>query len=88
VERTVPFGLVCYSLVVVWYVLHGQPALDLAAHRALAPWYRHKHAVSFADMHAALRHAIIATQYRPGHLLTPTPEEILQAQAAWAAIAA
>jgi len=88
VQRTVPFGLVCVSLVVVWYVLHGQPAVDLAARRAAAPWYRHKHAVSFADMHAALRRAIIAAQYRPGHLLTPTPEEVLQAQAAWAATAA
>jgi hypothetical protein len=88
VERTVPFGLICVSLVVVWYALHGQPAHDLAARRALAPWYRHKHAVSFADMHAALRRAIIAAQYRPGHLLTPTQEEILHAQAAWAATAA
>jgi hypothetical protein len=43
VERTVPFGLLCVSLVVVWYALHGQPALDVAAHRARAPWYRHKH---------------------------------------------
>jgi hypothetical protein len=88
VQRTVPFGLVCVSLVVVWYARHGQPARDLAAHRARAPWYRHKHAVSFADMHAALRRAILTCQYRPGHLLTPTPEEILQAQADWAATAA
>jgi hypothetical protein len=88
VERTVPFGLVCVSLVVIWYARYGEPALDLAARRASAPWYRHKHAVSFADMLTALRGAIIAAQYRPGHLLTPTPEEILQAQAAWAATAA
>jgi hypothetical protein len=88
VQRTVPFGLVCVSLVVVWYARHGQPAADLAAHRARAPWYRHKHAVSFADMHAALRRAILTGQYRPGHLLTLTPEEILQAQADWAATAA
>jgi hypothetical protein len=26
VERTVPFGLVCYSLAIVWYSQHGQPA--------------------------------------------------------------
>jgi hypothetical protein len=37
VERTVPFGLVCVSLVVCWYVLHGQPAADVAARRAMAP---------------------------------------------------
>jgi hypothetical protein len=44
VERTVPFGLVCLSLTVVWYALHGQPAADVAARRALAPWYKAKHA--------------------------------------------
>jgi hypothetical protein len=88
VERTVPFGLLCVSLVVVWYALHGQPTLDVAAHRARAPWYRHKHTVSFADMHAALRRTIIAAQYRPARLVEPTPAEILQVQQAWAAAAA
>jgi len=88
VQRTVPFGLLCVSLVVCWYATHGQPTLDVAAHRARAPWYRHKHAVSFADMLTALQRAIIAAQYRPGHLLAPTPAEILQAQAAWATTAA
>jgi DDE superfamily endonuclease len=88
VERTVPFGLVCVSLVVVWYALHGQPALDVAARRALAPWYTAKHAPSFADMHAALRRVIIAAQYQPGRLVEPTPAEILQVQQAWAAAAA
>jgi len=39
-------------------------------------------------MLTALRHAIIAAHYRPGHLLAPTPAELLQAQAAWAATAA
>jgi hypothetical protein len=88
VQRTVPFGLLCVSLVICWYATHGQPALDVAAHRARAPWYRHKHAVSFADMLTALRRAIIAAQYRPGHLLAPTPAEILHAQAARATTAA
>jgi hypothetical protein len=40
VERTVPFGLVCVSVVVCWDALHGQPAADVAARRASAPWYR------------------------------------------------
>lgn len=76
------------SLVVVWYAPHGQPALDVAARRARAPWYRDKHAVSFADMLVALRRVLIAAQYRPGRLLEPTLEEILQVQAAWTAAAA
>jgi len=60
----------------------------VVAHRARAPWYRHKHAVSFADMQAALRRAIIAAQYRPAHLVAPAPAEILRVQQAWAAAAA
>jgi hypothetical protein len=30
-QRTVPFGLLCVSLVLGWYAQHGQPAADLAA---------------------------------------------------------
>jgi DDE superfamily endonuclease len=67
VERVVPFGLVCLSLAILWYVRHGQPAQDLAAHRARAPWYRTKRAVSVADMLAALRRALLHAQYQPGH---------------------
>jgi DDE superfamily endonuclease len=88
VERTVPFGLVCLSLTVVWYALHGQPAADVAARRALAPWYKAKHAPSTADMLAALRRVLIAAQYLPSPLVEPTHEQILQVQAAWATAAA
>jgi DDE superfamily endonuclease len=88
VERTVPFGLLCLSLTVVWYALYGQPAADVVARRALAPWYQAKHAVSFADMLVALRRVILAAQYLPGSLVEPTPTEILAVQRAWAAAAA
>jgi hypothetical protein len=88
VERTVPFGLVCMSLVIVWYGLHGQPSVDVARHRWQAPWYQRKHAPSVADMLAALRRLLIASQYRPGVLAAPTLEELLEVQAAWAAAAA
>jgi len=37
VERTVPFGLICYGLAIVWYALHGHDPADLAARRARAP---------------------------------------------------
>jgi hypothetical protein len=67
VTRLVPFGLVCMSLAIVWYARHGQPARDLAAHRARAPWYRTKRTVSVADMLAALRRALLAAQYQQGH---------------------
>jgi hypothetical protein len=67
VERLVPFGLVCLSLAIIWYARHGQPAHDLAAHRARAPWYRTKQTVSVADMLATLRRALLAAQYQQGH---------------------
>jgi hypothetical protein len=67
VERLVPFGLCCLSLAIIWYAHHGHPAHDLAAHRARAPWYRHKHTVSVADMLAALRRCLLAAQYQHGH---------------------
>jgi hypothetical protein len=88
VERTVPFGLLCLSLTVVWYALHGQPATDVAARRALAPWYQAKQTVSFADMLSALRRVLLAAQYLPSSLVEPTLQEILAVQAAWAKAAA
>jgi hypothetical protein len=88
VQRTVPFSLLCVSLVVCWYVLHGQPAADLAAHRARAPWYRTKHTVSLADMLNALRRELLAAQFVSSRLVTSTLEELLHAQAAGAADAA
>jgi hypothetical protein len=88
VERTVPFGLVCYSLAIVWYAQHGHHPADLAARRALAPWYQSKAAPSVADMLAKLRRVLIAAQYRQGQVPELTPPEILQVQAAWAAAGA
>jgi DDE superfamily endonuclease len=88
VQRTVPFGLLCMSLAVCWYAAHGQPTLDMAAHRARAPWYRTKHTVSLADMHAALRRELLTAQFLPSHMVAPTLEELPQAQAARGATAA
>jgi hypothetical protein len=35
VQRTVPFGLLCHSTLIVWYVLHGHDQDDAAKRRAL-----------------------------------------------------
>jgi hypothetical protein len=59
VERTVPFQLLAYSLVVVWYRWHGQGQADLAARRRDQPWYRSKTDLAFSDMIAALRKRVI-----------------------------
>ena len=32
VERTVPFGLICFSVVTVWYAVHGHAPEDAATH--------------------------------------------------------
>lgn len=80
-------GLLCVSLVVCWYAQHGQPAADLAAYRARAPWYRTKHAVSLAGMLTALRRELLAAQFLSSRLVTPTLDELLHAQAARAATA-
>jgi hypothetical protein len=85
VERTVPFGLVCFSLAVVWYATCGHHPADLAARRAQAPWYQTKTAPSAQDMLVKLRRVLIAAQYRPGQPATPKMAETLQVQAAWAA---
>lgn len=55
VERTAPFALWMYSLVVLWYLAVGR---KLRAARAPAmPWYSHKAAPAFSDMLATLRRA-------------------------------
>jgi DDE superfamily endonuclease len=88
VERTVPFGLLCLSLTVVWYAAHGQPAADVIAGRVLAPRYQAKHAPSVADMRTALRCVLLAAQYPPGPPVKPTHHEILAVRTAWAEAAA
>ena len=42
VERTVPFGLICFSMVTVWYALHGHAPDDVASDRARAPLVHHE----------------------------------------------
>jgi hypothetical protein len=42
VERTVPFGFLIQTLVVLWYTLHGYHPDDLTARHAAEPWYDQK----------------------------------------------
>ncbi|MFD9286580.1 transposase [Streptomyces mirabilis] len=84
VRRTVPFGLYCYSITVVWYALHGHHPNDAADHRARAPWYTTKTDPSFADMLAKLRRVIIAARFLPITPGQPTGAEIQAVHQAWA----
>jgi hypothetical protein len=60
VQRTVPFGLCCHSLLVIWYAHTGQATSDVTARRARSPWYRHKRTPSTLDMLVAFRRAMLA----------------------------
>jgi Archaeal putative transposase ISC1217 len=84
VERTIPFGLTVYTLVICWYARHGTPAADVAAHRLLSPWYTRKTEVSFQDMTDTLRRVIIAARFTPTSPRQATNEEILAVTTAWA----
>ena len=53
VEQTLPFGLICFSVVTVWYALHGHTPDDVTGHRARARWYTTKTEPSYDDMTSA-----------------------------------
>jgi hypothetical protein len=55
VERTAPFAFICFSLVVIWYAVHGRRLS--ASNLPLVPWYTQKSRVTFSDMLATLRRA-------------------------------
>ena len=88
VQRTVPFGLFCYSLLILWYHLHGHPTADVAHRRASAPWYGSKTEPATLDMLTSLRRQIIAARFLPTSPRPATTEEILEVQQAWALAAA
>ncbi|MER7671035.1 hypothetical protein ABTY61_21585 [Kitasatospora sp. NPDC096128] len=85
VERTVPFGLYCYTITIVWYALHGHHPGHAADRRERAPWYTSKTDPSVSDMVAKLRRVIIAARFLPTRPGRPTDQEIRAVQQAWAA---
>lgn len=85
VQRTVPFGLICLSLTVLWYACAGHAPADAAEHRSRARWYTTKTEPSFDDMTVKLRRVIIAARFRPQAHHQATPQETRAVLAAWAA---
>jgi hypothetical protein len=85
VERTVPFGLICFTMVTVWYALHGHCVEDVTGHRARARWYTTKTEPSYDDMTIKLRRVIIAARFRNPRPEQATPQETRAVLAAWAA---
>jgi hypothetical protein len=88
VERTVPFGLFCHSLLIIWYALHGHTTTDVAHRRRSAPWYTTKTEPATLDMLTALRRQVITARFLPPCPRPATTEEILEVQHAWALAAA
>src|SRR5205085_1302201 len=85
VERTVPFGLICFSVVTIWYALHGHAPDDVSSRRARARWYTTKTEPSYDDMAIKLRRVIIAARFRSPCPEQATPQETRAVLAAWAA---
>ena len=84
VERTVPFGFLVQSIVIVWYHLAGHHPSVVTDRRGRAPWYLTKTRPSYLDMIAKLRRVLIAAQYLSDLPHNPTPHEIRTVHRAWA----
>jgi hypothetical protein len=85
VERAVRFGLICLSLVIVWYATVGHSPADTAERHSRARWYTTKTEPSFEEMTIKLHHVLIADRFRPSRPHQATPEETRTVLAAWAA---
>ena len=88
IERTFPFGMYVYSLVILWYTLHGHHPEVIAERRRRAPWYSTKTEPSFLDMLITLRRTVIAARFLPIDAGRPKDHEIRRIQQAWASAAA
>ena len=88
VERTVPLSFCVYSLVVVWYTLHGYHPDDLTGRRADQPWYSHKDDIAFEDMLAKLRRSLVAARITGVAAAQPDPRKYRDYELACAAAAA
>ncbi|MEQ4726284.1 hypothetical protein [Nonomuraea sp. B19D2] len=62
-ERTMPFGMLCPSLTILWYATYAHRPADAAERRARARWYTTKTEPSFEDMVIKLRRVIIAERF-------------------------
>ncbi len=75
VERTVPFGFLIQTLLVVWYARSACDPADISLRRQQCPWYRTKTTPSAADMLARLRREFLTARIsasRPGQ---PQPDQ-------------
>jgi hypothetical protein len=65
---------ICFSVVTLWYALHGHAPDDVATHRTRARWYTTKTEPSYDDMAIKLRRVIIAARFGV-HALSRPPRK-------------
>ena len=56
--------MICFSVITLWYALHGHAPDDVAGHRTRARWYTIKTGPSYDDMDLKLRRVIISHHRR------------------------
>jgi hypothetical protein len=88
VERTVPFTMFIYTLIVIWYARHGHDPADITARRAAQPWYKTKTQPSFEDILTKLRRTLITARISGTTRIPPDPAQIQAVLTAWDAAAA
>ncbi len=83
VQRTAPFALLVYDLVLLWFAEHAHSATSPTW--LVRPWYRHKTTPSLVDMLVALRGALgpcaFLSQHAPhgGPQTRPLPRRMVSA---------
>jgi hypothetical protein len=88
VERTVPFALLCHTLIIIWYARHGHDPADISQRRHDQPWYPAKTEPAFEDMLTKLRRVLITARISRGTPAQPAPWQIQAVLSAWDAAAA
>lgn len=75
VQRAVPFGLIAYSLTVLWYTRSGHDPEQITDRRTRSRWYKTKSEPSFDDMVIKLRRVIIAARFQPQVATSHNPKK-------------
>jgi hypothetical protein len=78
VERTVPFGFLIQSLLILWYARCAYDPADIDLRRQMCPWYHAKTSPSAADMLAKLRREFLHARFsaiQPGQTHTDQIEQ-------------
>lgn len=83
-----PLSFCVYSLVIVWYTLHGHHPDDLTGRHAAEPWYQQKNEPAFEDMLEKFRRTLVASRITDVAAAQPDPHKYRDYQLACAAAAA